>query len=93
MLSLPFRCAFGFIISELVQTLISRLQTALAALSLLSSLNSLRADKFRTACQSEFELSTVFEIPSELAPLREQVLLGSPNEPILEEAAQDGSII
>jgi len=62
--------------------------TALSALSFLSSLKSPRADEFRTACQSKFELSTVFKTPSELAPLRDQVLLGSPDEPILEDAPQ-----
>ncbi|KIM42317.1 hypothetical protein M413DRAFT_444742 [Hebeloma cylindrosporum] len=62
--------------------------TALSALSFLSSCNSSRAEEFRVACDAKFELSSVFKTPSELAPLREQVLLGSPSEAILEETAQ-----
>jgi len=78
-----------FIVFEFVCTQHPRcLQTALLALSFLSSCNSSRADEFRTACDAKFELSTVFKTPSELAPLREQVLLGSPSEVILEETAQ-----
>jgi hypothetical protein len=90
-LVIPVRLCFCFqlsISSSFALNTYRCLQTALSALSLLSSCNSSRADEFRIACDAKFELSTVFKTPSELAPLREQVLLGSPSEPILEEIAQ-----
>ncbi|KDR72571.1 hypothetical protein GALMADRAFT_252705 [Galerina marginata CBS 339.88] len=61
------------------------IRTALSALSFLSSLRSTRVEEFRAQCQSKFELSTVFKTPAELAPLREQVMLGSPNDTNPEE--------
>ena len=51
-------------------------QTALSAIDFLTSLQSSRVDEFKIACQSKFELSTVFKNSEELAVLSKQVLLG-----------------
>ena len=51
-------------------------QTALSAIDFLTLLKSSRIDEFKAACQSKFELSTVFKNSAELAVLSKQVLLG-----------------
>ena len=61
------------------------LQTALSAIDFLTSLQSSRVDEFKVACQSRFELSTVFKNSAELAVLSKQVLLGG-MESSLDEA-------
>ncbi|TFK49358.1 N-terminal acetyltransferase A, auxiliary subunit [Heliocybe sulcata] len=46
-------------------------KTSLAALAFLEGIKSVRAEEFRTACDSKFELSTVFKSQEELAALRQ----------------------
>ncbi|KAH9477761.1 N-terminal acetyltransferase A complex auxiliary subunit NAA15 [Psilocybe cubensis] len=59
--------------------------TALSTVDFLASLKSSRLDEFRAQCQTTFPLSTVFKPSAELAPLREQVMLGSAPEPATED--------
>ena len=51
-------------------------QTALSAIDFLTSFHSSRIDEFKVACQSKFELSTVFKNSAELVILSKQVLIG-----------------
>lgn len=57
-------------------------QTALSAIDFLTSLQSSRVDEFKVACQSKFELSTVFKDSAELAMLSKQVLGGMESEAV-----------
>ncbi|EIW77090.1 N-terminal acetyltransferase A, auxiliary subunit [Coniophora puteana RWD-64-598 SS2] len=56
-----------------------KIETALAALAFLRSIESSRADEFRAACDARFELATVFKAPEELERLRKESL-GEPVE-------------
>jgi len=58
----------------------------LSAIELLTSLQSSRVDEFKVACQSKFELSTMFKNRAELVMLSKQVLLGGVMEGSPDEA-------
>ncbi|KAF7289948.1 hypothetical protein MIND_01370000 [Mycena indigotica] len=52
------------------------IKTALAIVDFLMTIKSPRADSFRMRCSEQFSLSTVFQTPEELAPLRLLVVAG-----------------
>jgi hypothetical protein len=58
----------------------------LSAIDFLTSLQSSRVDEFKIACQSKFELSTVFKNSAEFAVLSKQVLLGGTENTSQDEA-------
>jgi len=53
------------------------LQAALSIVAFLTAIKSPRVEEFRTACDTKFELSTVFKSSTELAVLRKQALAGN----------------
>ena len=63
-------------------------QTALSALSFLTSLKSPRVDEFRSACDAHFPLSTVFRSAEDQARLREEVKSSRKGEPLDSEKSE-----